>query len=117
MLHLVIAWLIPTALTVIVTPLYLEGGYDIVEEKIRTVLMAPLAAALGLSYLVSLDHRVSGVIAHVALLIYLVLAIKLLVIKSRQRYYSLLLLQCAVILISCRGYYLMTCYWNDHGHG
>ena len=116
-LYLVGFWLLTASITMAVTPMYLEAGYDVTEEKIKAALMAPFPASLGMNYLLSPDHRVTSLVAWSFVAFFVVIGLLLAFCRSRRAFLALTLLHLTLIPTAFVGFYRFTCYWNEHGHG
>lgn len=116
-LYLVGFWIFAASITMVVTPMHLEGGYDVTEEKIKAALMAPFPASLGLNYLLSPDHRVTSLFAWSFVAFFVVIGLLLTFCRGRRAFFTLAFLHLTLVPTAFVGFYRFTCYWNDHGHG
>ena len=110
-------WILTASIAISVTPIYLEGGYDVTEDKIKAALIAPLPASLGINYLISTDHRVTSVVSWSFVAFFVLIGLLLIFCRGRRVLFALALLHLTLIPVAFLGFYRFTCYWNDHGHG
>lgn len=106
-------WFIIFGSITALTPLHMEGGFNIPLEKLNATLLAPVLGWIGMAYFLGGD-RPSAPVLMVSLLVLLSSTLWMLFFcRTRRSYFVLIAIQTIIITLSSIGYSLMIRYGSD----
>ncbi|MBN8458008.1 MAG: hypothetical protein J0M04_09220 [Verrucomicrobia bacterium] len=106
-------WFIIFGVTTALTPLHMEAGVDITQEKIKATLCAPILSWFGMAVFFA-GHRQSPFLALASLLVTLGSPLLMLFrCRTSLGFWILTAVHTIVVTISGIGYSQVTRYWNE----
>ncbi|MFN0078842.1 MAG: hypothetical protein ACKVY0_20470 [Prosthecobacter sp.] len=107
-------WLLIFGAIIAITPLHMEGGYNVTYEKLKATLCAPFLGWFGMAAFLG-GHRPSYVPAIISLLI--ILGSTLLMLfrcRTTRTFWILTAVHIIIVTVSSIGFSQVTRYWNEN---
>ncbi|MEN3943923.1 hypothetical protein WJU23_21655 [Prosthecobacter sp. SYSU 5D2] len=107
-------WVVLFGIVTVLTPWHLEGGLDVVQEKGKAILWAPVLGGLGLAALFDWPRPTvfSSILSFGILLLFS--AWILFRCRTRRAYWMLTACHFVIILTASIGFSRMIRYWSDN---